>query len=225
MHAHEAGTAFYRELFSDGVPSHEMPLKGPRLATHPGADKELAVSITEEELARLSTAAKSCGVSTFSFLLAGMSIVLGIYCDSENVTLGFPVDMRNKDERDMCGMFINTAIVRLKPQSGKSLPDYLTEVAQMVRDAAHGKWLPTSELIRELRISPDKSRNPIFDVGVNYLFTPEVCEADNLRVAFFYDLQTLLRDMNITMHRHDNRMDMMIRYASQLFDDALIQRF
>ena len=31
--------------------------------------------------------------------------------------------------------------------------------------------------------------------------------------------------MNITMHRHDGYMNMMIRYASQLFDDALIRRF
>lgn len=224
-HAQESGEAFYRELFADGVPAHEMPLAGPRPTTHPGADKELAVSVTEVELARLSAAAKSCGVSTFSFLLAGISIVLGIYCGSEDVTLGFPVDMRNKDERDMSGMFINTAIVRLKPQSHKSLPDYLAEVSQMVRDAAHEKWLPTSELIRNLRISPNRSRNPVFDVGVNYLFTPEACETDDLRVTFSYNLQTLLRDMNITMHRHDGRMDIMVRHASQLFDDALMARF
>ena len=31
--------------------------------------------------------------------------------------------------------------------------------------------------------------------------------------------------MNITMHRHDGHMDMLVRYASELFDEALIRRF
>ena len=87
----------------------------------------------------------------------------------------------------------------------------------MVRDAAHDKWLPMSEVIRTLRIAPDKSRNPVLDVGVNYLFTPELCREGKLSVAFSYELQTLRRDMNITMHRHDGHMDMLVRYASELF--------
>ena len=221
----EPGFEFYRKLFADGVPSLEMPLRSPRGGIHPGADREISVPVSEEHLARLNAAAKACGVTTFAFLLAGISIVLGVYCGSEDVTLGFPVDMRSAEEKNMAGMFINTAIVRLKPERTKPLTEYLREVSRMVRDAAHDKWLPMSEVIRALRIAPDKSRNPVFDVGVNYLFTPELCREGELSVAFSYELQTLRRDMNITMHRHDGHMDMLVRYASELFDEALIRRF
>ena len=104
----EPGLEFYRKLFSDGVPIHEMPLKSPRGRNHPGADREIAVPFPEERIARLNDVAKACGVTTFSFLLAGISIVLGVYCGSEDVTLGFPVDMRGEEEKNMAGMFINT---------------------------------------------------------------------------------------------------------------------
>lgn len=221
----EAGKAFYRELFSDGIPAMHMPVKCPRPLIHPGADRELAVTFAPEELLRLGDAAKKCGVTTFSFLLAGISITLGMYCGSEDITLGFPADMRGRDEKNMSGMFINTAIVRLKPEKRKNLMEYLGEVSQMVRDAARDRWLPMSEVIRELRVARDRSRNPIFDVGVNYLFVPEAHEDGALKVSFSYDLQTLLRDMNITMHRHDGCMDLTIRYASRLFKNALINRF
>ena len=221
----EPGLEFYHELFADGVPANEMPLKAPRGRNHPGADREIAVPFSEERLARLNAAAKACGVTTFAFLLAGISIVLGVYCGSEDVMLGFPVDMRSAEEKNMAGMFINTAIVRLKPEATKPLAEYLREVSRMVCDAAHDKWLPMSEVIRFLRIAPDRSRNPVFDVGVNYLFTPELCRKGELSVAFSYELQALRRDMNITMHRHDGHMDMLVRYASELFEEALIRRF
>lgn len=212
----EPGFEFYRKLSADGMPIHETPLKAPRGRNHPGTDREIAVPFSAERLVRLNAAAKACGVTTFSFLLAGISIVLGVYCGSEDVTLGFPVDMRSAEEKNMAGMFINTAIVRLRPEATKPLSEYLQEVSRMVRDAAHDKWLPMSEVIRTLRIAPDKSRNPLFDVGVNYLFTPELCREGKLSVAFSYGLQTLRRDMNITMHRHDGHMDMLVRYASEL---------
>lgn len=221
----EEGRAFYRELFSDGIPALQMPVKCPRPSVHPGADRELSIAFAPEELSRLGSAAKKCGVTTFAFLLAGISITLGMYTGSEDVTFGFPADMRGQAEKNMSGMFINTAIVRLKPEKRKNLTAYLGEVSRMVKDAARDKWLPMSEVIRELRVARDRSRNPIFDVGVNYLFVPEQHEDGELKVSFSYDLQTLLRDMNITMHRHDGCMDLSIRYASQLFEDALIRRF
>ena len=81
-----------------------MPLKTPRGGIHPGADREISVPVSEEHLARLNTAAKACGVTTFAFLLAGISIALSVYCGSEDVTLGFPADMRSAEEKNMAGI-------------------------------------------------------------------------------------------------------------------------
>ena len=222
---YESGKSYYHEMFPNGVPNNEMPIKCIRPNVHPGVDNKILLHFDESEFASISNSAKTYGVTTFAYLLSAISISLGIYCNSEDIVFGFPVDMRDNDNSDVVGMFVNTAIVRLKPESKKTIKDYLNEVSQIVKTSARGKWLPMSELIRELHVPIDSSRNPIFDVGINYLFLPEECSDGKLKVSFSYDLQSLKRDMNITFHRRGNRLDFILQYASKLFDDDLINWF
>ena len=222
---YETGKAFYHSLFPDGIPVAEMPLKGQRPKDHPGADKQLTLPFDKEEFAKISSAAKSYGVTTFSVLLSALSITLGMYCGSEDLVIGFPVDMRREEEKTMTGMFVNTGIIRVKPEGSRPAGEFVKEVAQLLRDCSRNRPLPMAEFIREFGVSTDSSRNPVFDVGVNNFFHPEPLTEGDLSVTFNYDLQTLKRDMNVTMHRFGDSMTMVVQYASKLYEANLMNRF
>ena len=222
---YETGKAFYHSLFADGIPVAEMPLKGQRPKDHPGADKMLTLPFDKEEFSGISSTAKSYGVTTFSLLLSALSITLSMYCGSEDLVIGFPVDMRRENEKNMTGMFVNTGIIRVKPAGNRPVDEYLREVAQLLRDCSRNRPLPMAEFIREFGVSTDSSRNPVFDVGVNNFFHPEPLTEGNVSVSFNYDLQTLRRDMNVTMHRFADSMTMVVQYAPQLYEDKLMERF
>ena len=51
---YESGMAFYRELFADGVPVNEMPVKGKRPKVHPLSDKEIAFYYNNDEIKKIA---------------------------------------------------------------------------------------------------------------------------------------------------------------------------
>ena len=139
---YETGRKFYHSLFPDGIPVAEMPLRGQRPKNHPGTDKLLTLQFDKTEFSKISSAARNYDVTTFSLLLSALSITLSMYCGSEDMVIGFPVDMRKENEKNMAGMFVNTGIIRLKPQGNRPVDEYLREVAQLLRECSRNRPLP-----------------------------------------------------------------------------------
>ncbi len=221
----ERGLALYRAMFADGVPVPEMPTRGPRPQAMPATDRCKALAIDAGRIESVGRAAKAAGCTTFQFLFAAVSIALSRYCGSEDVVLGVPTNTRDERSRDVIGMFVNTAPVRVKPAARKPLADYLREVASAIRAATHGDWLPFAEVVRTFAPAHDASRNPIFDVSVNYLYMPPVATDGAISVEPRVPLQRMKRDMSVTIRRRGAETAFTLQYSSRLYDDALIDNF
>ena len=219
------GLAFYRELFKDGVPVNDMPLKGKRPKVHPHSDRQLDLSLRGEKLRELGNAARKCGVTEFELIFAAVSMVLGKYTVSEDVVLGIPTNMRPAGCESMIGMFVNTAPVRVKPARAQSLPEFISSTSQAVRSATYGASLPFEDVVAEFVKQRDESRHPVFDVSLNYMWYPPVYEKDGLSVELYVPLQRMSRDIGIVIRRTENELQCMVQYASALFDDRLIRDF
>lgn len=116
-------------------------------------------------------------------------MVLGKYTASEDVVLGIPTNMRPADADNVIGMFVNTAPVRVKPQRTASLSDYLQSVSTAVRNATYGAYLPFEDVVAEFVKQRDESRNPMFDVSVNFMWNPPAYDKDGLSVELYSPLQ------------------------------------
>lgn len=222
---YEEGRRYYREMFEDGVPVNEMPVKGIRPKMHPTTDSMISFTLEKEGLEVIETAAKRMKMTLFEFLFAAISMVLGKYCGSEDVVIGIPSNMRDQDSRNVIGMFVNTAPIRVKPERSKDLEAYLEEVSASIRAVTRGSYLPFSEVVREFVQERDTSRSPIFDVIVNYLPPVEPRRKGEICVDFFAPLQQIKRDMVITMHKGAEQLEFHLQYSKELFDDSLINHF
>ncbi|MBQ1381280.1 MAG: AMP-binding protein, partial [Ruminococcus sp.] len=87
---YESGMAFYRELFADGVPVNEMPVKGKRPKVHPLSDREITFDYNNEQLKAIDNTARRFSVTEFELIFSAVSMVLGKYTASEDVVLGIP---------------------------------------------------------------------------------------------------------------------------------------
>lgn len=221
----EKGLAYFKNVFSDGVPVNDMPVIGPRPKTMPAADRMQTIGFDDKELAVISSAAKNTETTVFQFLLAAISMVLGKYCGSEDVVLGVPANTRDSDSRDVIGMFVNSSPVRLKPAGDKALADYLREVSQDVTAAVRTFRLPFSRMVQEFAPERDASRHPVFDVSVNYLHLPCTVEDGELSVEGWMPLQHMRRDMSVAIHRRAEEMSITLQYSHLLYSDAMITRF
>ena len=166
----ERGLAFFRNMFADGIPVNEMPVRGKRPKTHPLTDKGIDLDFDTEKAANIGNTARKYGVTRFELIFSAVSMVLGKYTGSEDVVIGVPVNTRTEEVKNVIGMFVNTAPVRVKPERELPLSEYIPGVRKAIRAATRGESLPFESVVSEFVKTRDESRHPVFDVSLNYLF-------------------------------------------------------
>ncbi len=222
---YESGLAFYRELFKDGVPVSEMPLKGKRPKVHPLSDREIVFDYDNEKLKEIDRTARLYTVTEFELIFSAIAMALGKYTTGEDLVLGIPTNTRPNGADDVIGMFVNTAPVRVKPRRAAALSDYIGQVSESVRGVTYGAFLPFEDVVREFVKQRDESRNPMFDVSVNFMWNPPAYDRDGLSVEMYAPLQKMSRDIGIVIRKGANGLRFMVQYSSQLFEDKVIEGF
>ena len=222
---YESGLKFYRELFADGVPVNEMPLRGKRPKVHPLSDREIVFDCDPEKLKAIDNAARKYTVTEFELIFSAISMALGKYTASEDVVLGIPTNTRPNGADDVIGMFVNTAPVRVKPQRNAAVTDYIASVSEAVRGVTYGAMLPFEDVVKEFVKQRDESRNPIFDVSVNFMWNPPAYDRDGLSVEMYAPLQKMSRDVGVVIRKGANGLRFMVQYSSELFEDKVIENF
>ncbi len=219
------GLAFYRELFADGVPVNEMPLRGKRPKVHPLSNRELTYTLDSSRLDSVGKAARGFGVTEFELIFSAVAMALAKYTASDDVVLGIPTNMRPPGADDVIGMFVNTAPVRIKVGRDSALADYIAGVSSAVRGATYGASLPFEDVVAEFVKQRDESRNPIFDVSVNYMHKPEAFERGGLEITMYSPLQKMSRDFGIVMRRGENDLRILLQYSDRLFEPQVAENF
>ena len=218
------GLSFYREMFRDGVPSCDMPTKEPRQNHPPMADAKLTSSLDQEELTALTACARRYGVTVFETMLSVAAAVLAKYCATEDVVLGIPVNMRDAASKDIIGMFVNTVPVRIRPERAMPLADYLAATAETVRQTTRSK-VPFETLLSEFYRERDASRNPFFDMGVNYFHEPGPQREDGVETDFCVFPNHLPWDICLNIWRRPDGVRFLFQYASGLYDAVIMENF
>lgn len=119
-------------------------------------------SVLSEKIALLS---EKTGATAFMILMSALMVLLQKYSRSEDVVVGTPISGRmNEYTESMMGMFVNTLAVHGKPENNKKYSDFLNEIQEFCLKAYDNQEYPFEELVDELDIQRDVSRNPLFDV-------------------------------------------------------------
>ena len=219
---YEEGLAFYRKLFADGVPVNEMPIKGKRPKVHPLSDRLITFDCDNAALKALDDTARRYRITEFELIFAAIAMTIGKYTASEDVVLGIPTNMRPADAEKVIGMFVNTAPVRIKVPRAAAIGDYLAQSSAAVRNATYGAYLPFEDVVAEFVKQRDESRNPMFDVSVNYMWIPSIFENDGLCVEFYAPLQRMSRDIVFIIRKTNAGLRFMVQYSCELFDETVV---
>ena len=222
---YESGLNFYRKLFKDGVPVNEMPLKGKRPRVHPLSDREVVFDYDNDKLNVIDDVARRYTVTEFELIFSAIAMVLGKYTASEDVVLGIPTNTRPNGADNVIGMFVNTAPVRVKPQRAAAIDDYIASVSESVRGVTYGSLLPFEDVVKEFVKQRDESRNPMFDVSVNFMWNPPAYDKDGLSVEMYAPLQKMSRDIGIVIRKGENGLRFVVQYSSELFEDKVVENF
>ncbi len=219
---------FWLEEYSDLPPVLELPSdhKRPLVKNHQGG--YLNFVIEEEQTARLKSIAESEGATLFMVMLSIYNILLSKLSNQEDIVIGTPTAGRqHADVNGMIGMFVNTLALRNYPKGAMSFREFLSAVQSHTLACFDHQGYQYEELIDELKIDRDTSRNPLFDMMFDYQnFEESTLDMPGLQLASQHSGHIVSKfDLTLTVSENAARLHLNFEYATELFEKSTVERF
>ncbi|MER5631507.1 non-ribosomal peptide synthetase [Streptomyces nitrosporeus] len=135
--------------------------------------------------------------------LSAFALTLGRYTDTDDLVVGGTMDTRSSAFADTVGMFVNPTPVGVHIDQDLSVAAFCQATHRsLLRSFAH-REVPFEEVVRRLRVTPDITRTPVFQVLFNFEAAEPRPPVPDLEVTGVdlpvrlskYDLTLVLRDL------------------------------
>lgn len=204
----------------------EMPLDKPRPAKLSYAGDNLLFHFPPRLSAQLKALAANRGCTLYSVMLSGFAILMHKYCGQQDIVLGTPFANRHHQHTEqLIGFFVNTLPLRLHIQPDQGAQQWLEHVASTVTEAQLNQDLPFEYLVDLLKLQPDPSRHPVFQL----LFSMDQF-ADPTQSAYFseFDLgenyQVAKYDLSLYIKDEGEQLLGALNFSTALFNKDTMQR-
>ena len=114
---------------------------------------------------RVESLAAGQGCTPFMVLLAAFKVLLSARCGAPDVAVGTYVSFRLRQEFEaLIGLFLNLLVLRTSFDDARRFTEALGRVRETSLGAFAHQAMPFEELVKELRVPRDPSRNPLVQV-------------------------------------------------------------
>ena len=156
---------YWKKQFDDEIPVLDMPTDFPRPQEQSYSGAYCRYRIDEGLSRKIKEFVKKSGTTEYMVFLAALMVMLRKYSRQEDIVIGSPISGRtHKDTEEMLGMFVNTLVMRGKPEKNKTFIQFLNEIKEICLKAYENQEYPFEELVESVNVQRDLSRNPLFDV-------------------------------------------------------------
>ncbi|MER7674110.1 MupA/Atu3671 family FMN-dependent luciferase-like monooxygenase [Kitasatospora sp. NPDC096128] len=224
--AYEESLGYWRKVLGGDLPVLTLPTDRPRPAVPDGRGRAHVRHLPRELSSGVRELARSRRSTLFMVLLTAFAGVLQRYAGQDEVVLGTPLANRADGTEDLVGFFVNTLALRLDLSGEPDFAEALDRVRSAALDGYEHQELPFEVLVQELNPQRDTSRNPLFQVMVEFenhavfeLDLPGVTARplDHVVDRSAFDLSLFLTNLPDGIRCH-------VEYAETLFDRATVDR-
>jgi len=226
----ERQLAYWQATLGEEQPVLELPLDHPRPATPSFRGSRLEFAVEGELAEQLRGFARQHNLTLFMLLLGGFGLLLQRHTGQADLRIGSPVANRNRSEIEgLIGLFVNTQVLRVQPDTRSDGLAYLQAVRQTVLGAQAHQDLPFERLVDALKVERSLAHAPLFQVMYNH--QPQVADLAALTLASGLELSSLdwrsrttQFDLSLDTFEKGGVLHAAFTYASDLFDAATIER-
>ena len=165
------------------------------------------------------------GVSLFHALLAGFAALLYRHCGEERIPIGSVTAGRNRPESTaLLGYFLNTVVVPADLSGDPNFRSLVQRARNWTIDALDHDRVPFDYLVRELKITRDPSRNPLFQAL--FSLEPPMPEVDPAWRLTQMDVDTGATKYDLYLELDERTDEVLARfhYSTDLFDRETMVR-
>ena len=224
----QAQREFWMQEFSEEVKVLDLPADLTRPAMKSYKGRNLPFTLSQEETQKLKSLGERTDATMFMTVLSLFNILLWKLSGQEDITIGTVVAGRDYfGLENVIGMFANTLPLRNFPKGSLRFDNFLREIKANSLLSFDNQSYPYEELISDLNVVRDISRNPLFDV----LFVFENFHREELRIpglkvkSYSFDYTMSKFDLTLTAVESGGALHLNFQYATDLFSAATIANF
>ncbi|ASA20601.1 non-ribosomal peptide synthetase [Paenibacillus donghaensis] len=218
---------YWLRRFSDELPVLRMPTDFIRPVKQSFEGGSISFDVSAILTERLNALAVETGATLYMVLLAVFNVLLSKYSGQEDIIVGSPIAGRShSDLYNVVGMFVNTLAMRNYPQGERTFLQFLEEVKENSLQAYENQDYQFEELIDNLNLERDMSRNPLFDVAFVLQNTDmKGLKSASLQASLYkFENITAKFDIWLCAVENDSNLEFIMEYSSKLYKRETIER-
>lgn len=216
---------YWLNQFDQAPPQLSLPTDFARANTD-DTGAFVSIQIGAEMVEDLGALARANQTTHFVTFISILNVFLSRLCGENDIVLGVPSVSRNHADIDqMVGLFLNTLALRNRVDETDTFTNLLVHVGDNFLGAQQNQDYQFEDLLEQLDLDRDLTRNPLFDVFVNYLnFDREV--VDEVGGLCFkevpqQDIATKF-DLSFYVSEAEDKLDIALVYKVALFKHETI---
>lgn len=213
---------FWQDLLTPLPEPLMLPGDFPRPASFDFSGRTYRHELPEELSRQCAAYCEQTEISPYALFLGALGILLSGVSGSRDLLVGTPVsDRRSSDLTQICGPFIHTVPVRLRPQKDLTVSQYLDQVRQEVTDILDHPNCSLEEMLELAGLPRTAGQNPLYQTGFSLRPSQTgqlTWEGAPVRYRPI-PTGTAKLDLNVEAAWEDNRYQLTLEYASSLFQE------
>lgn len=214
---------YWKNIFSGFISQIDLPIdfNRPEVKEFKGSNVNFEIdNALTNNIMKLS---KSFEGSMYLSLLGIYYIFLSKICNQDDIVLGTSVSGRyHSDLKNIMGFFSNTLPLRNYPLASKSCYSFLKELKQNVLYSLDNQDYQFEDLVTDLKLKTDLSRNPLTDVFFIYSDQKDFGDKNELTDSLFSNSKF---DLTLSCSYNGNSVVCQFEYDISLFRKETILRF
>ncbi|MEV6731483.1 amino acid adenylation domain-containing protein [Streptomyces sp. NPDC051364] len=216
--------AYWQERLA-GLPEPlELPADRRRPAARSAAGGTVRLTLDPELTRALAELCRTNAATPFMGFTAALRVLLWRLCAQPDVLLGTVVAGRpDRRSAETVGLFANTVVLRTPVDPAGSFRELLAAVRTTAQEAMTHQEYPFEQLVEDLALPRDPSRNPVFDVLVETVLDDGAGAPGGTGPAVRHlDLEQPVSDFDLAFSFLDARAgapgELWVGYTDDLFD-------
>ena len=224
---------FWHNEFAEEITLLDIPtnFSRPLESSHKG--ESVTIELNESEVRGIQSLAEKEKATNFMVLLSIFNIFLSKLSNQEDVVVGSPVAGRQHSDFDnVIGMFVNTLPIRNFPKGELTFKEFLANVKSNAITCFDNQDYPYEELVEDLKVERNTSRNPLFDAMFEYQtsFEDTVLKIPGLNLTIYNNVEentlTVSKfDLLLSAVESNDGLSLKLEYSYDLFTRETIERF
>lgn len=223
--AYSKDLAFWKQELSGDPAALVLPHDYPRSNMNERRSKNLVFHFSDDLNQKLVRYAKKETITPYMVIFSTIQLLFWKYSSQEDFVLGTAISGRTEgDLESIVGMFVNTLAIRTKINCSYTFKEHMEKTKRMLLQSFEHQNCQFDLLVEELGIKKDISRNPLFDIMINYINmgTDELQLDDEELEPYEMEQREAKFDLTCTIIEKNKQFSFEIEYDCSLFKELSV---